>query len=108
MINKSSLVLVAALVAGSAGVAHADAMIDDVNSGLPTLIYNAPLAQLQAQGLPIKASAAAYVNQHSRHAAARVSNKGTVSVRTNAQALGVYQSAEPTFYDQDNKLSGHY
>ena len=107
MINKSSLILVAALVAGSPGVARADAMIDDVNSSLPTLIYNAPLAELAQEGLPIKASAAAYVNQHSGRAAVRAS-KGTVSVRSSAQAIGTYQAAEPTFYDHGNKQSGHY
>jgi hypothetical protein len=107
MINKSSLALVAALVAGSAGVAHADAMIDDVNTGLPTMIYNAPLAQLQQQGLPLKASAATYLKQHSQNVAART-HRGTVSVRTSAQALGVYQTNQPTFFDEDNKQSGHY
>ena len=55
MINKTSMALVAAFIAGSVGFAHADAMTQDVNTGLPSNIYNAPLAELQAQGLPISA-----------------------------------------------------
>ena len=106
MINKSSLALVAALVAGSAGIASADPMIDDVNSGLPTLIYNAPLAQLKQQGLPIKVSAAAYVKQHQY---ATVSVHRTANVKasnTLARSRDAYQAegyAEP-----EDKQSGHF
>ena len=105
MINKSSLVLVAALVAGSAGVASADPMIDDVNSGLPTLIYNAPLAQLQQQGLPVKASAAAYVQQHSQH--------GTVSVHRTANASKNFVRTRDAYQaegyaEPEDKQSGHF
>ena len=105
MINKTSLALAAAIAFAAPAVASADTMITDSNSGLPTLYYYQPLAQLQAEGLPLSANAQNYLGQHARHASART---GRVSVRTNAQALGVYQAAEPTFYDQDNKQSGHY
>jgi hypothetical protein len=105
MINRSSLVLAAAIALGAPAVASADTMFHDSNTGLPTLYYYQPLAQLQAEGLPLSAAAQSYLGQHSRHVSART---GRVSVRTNAQALGTYQAAEPTFYDQDNKQSGHY
>jgi hypothetical protein len=64
MISKTSLTLAAALIAGFAATASADPMIDDVNSGLPTTIYNAPLSQLESEGLPVSARAQAYVRQH--------------------------------------------
>jgi hypothetical protein len=82
MINKISLTLAAALVAGFAATASADPMIDDVNSGLPTMIYNAPLAQLQAEGLPVDARGQAYVTQHPQIPLLRgthVKTGGTVS-----------------------------
>jgi len=108
MINKTSLVLAAAIAIGSPAIALADTMFHDSNTGLPTTIYNKPLYQLQQEGLPLSAAAQAYLKQHPQHVSARAVHRGTVSVRTSAQALGVYQAAEPTFYDQDNKLSGHY
>lgn len=105
MINKTSLVLAAAIAFGAPAVAFADTMIHDSNTGLPTLYYYQPLAQLKAEGLPLSANAQAYLGQHAQRVA---NHKGTVSVRSSAQAIGTYQSTAPSFYDQDNKLSGHY
>ncbi len=106
MFNKTSLVFAAAIALGAPAVASADTMIHDSNTGLPMLYYYQPLAQLQAEGLPLSPAAQAYLKQHSQHVAARAARN--VSVHSSAQAIGVYQQAEPTFYDQDNKLSGHY
>lgn len=108
MINKTSLALAAAIAIGAPAVAFADTMIHDSNTGLPTLYYYQPLSQLKAEGLPLSSGAQAYLGQQTQRVAAHASRKGNVSVRTNAQAIGVYQSAAPSFYDQDNKLSGHY
>jgi len=50
-----------ALVGGSAQFALADPMYHDSNTGLPMTIYNAPLCELQAQGLPISEFAQNYM-----------------------------------------------
>ncbi len=64
MSRKLSCVLAGAafvLVAESARFALADPMFHDSNTGLPITIYNAPLCELQAQGLPLSEFARNYM-----------------------------------------------
>ncbi|HWM46700.1 MAG TPA: hypothetical protein VNR11_07285 [Xanthobacteraceae bacterium] len=74
MFAKTTLVLAAALVAGSTLAARADATIHDSNSGLESRYYYGPLADLERQGLPISDSARAYVRAHGAAAAVRQGN----------------------------------
>src|SRR4051812_47550560 len=100
MTNKTSLALVAALVAGSAVAAHADSMWTDVNTGLPSNIYNAPLAELQAQGLPISDSAKAYLKAHSQGGAVR-----HVNVQSRRSAVRSNVGYDAVGYTPDDKQS---
>lgn len=100
MINKTSLFIAAALITGSAFAASADPMTNDVNTGLPITIYNAPLAQLQQEGLPLSPAAQAYLRDH-QHVAARRSAKAPRAVVNESAS---YQSGVVF----DDKQSGHY
>ena len=106
MFNKTSMALAAALIAGSVGFAHADAMTQDVNTGLPSNIYNAPLAELQAQGLPISASAQAYLKAHSQGTVRAAKANNVARSRVNYDAVGYAPvSQTPSF---DEKQIGHW
>jgi hypothetical protein len=107
MINKTSMALVAALIAGSAGIANAESMTQDSNTGLISGIYYQPLAELQAQGLPLSASAQAYLKAHSQGAAVHQAKaKNVARSRTNYEAVGYGATNQvPAF---DDKQSGHW
>src|SRR6187397_2759842 len=64
MINKPTLALVAALLAGTASSAFASSMDNDANTGLWSYLYYGPIADLQQQGLPVSSNAANYAKQH--------------------------------------------
>jgi len=64
MFNKTTLVLAAALVAGSTLAARADATMHDANTGLEARYYYDTLENLERQGLPISDKARAYLHQH--------------------------------------------
>ena len=63
MMKKTAFALVAALIAGSASMAHAYEALD-ANTGLRTEFYYAPIAQLEQEGAPISARARTYLRQH--------------------------------------------
>jgi hypothetical protein len=64
MINKTALVLVAALVAGPTSLAHATDHHRDPNTGLASHLHYQPLHELEQRGLPVSDRAKAYLKQH--------------------------------------------
>ena len=100
MINKSAFALVAALIASSASMAHANEALD-ATTGLRTELYYAPLAQLAQEGAPMSARAQAYLRQHPDAYAAGAPNRGGYAFRNgsayDARAQAPALGFEPGF-----------
>ncbi len=64
MINKATLAVVAALLAGTASNAFASAADNDANTGLWSTLYYGTLADLQKQGAPMSPAAVKYLKEH--------------------------------------------
>jgi hypothetical protein len=76
MINKATMAVVVALVAGSASIAHAQDHYRDPNTGLASHLYYQPLHELAARGAPMSERAKTYMKEHPvQGAAARQGNR---------------------------------
>jgi hypothetical protein len=101
MINKSALVLAAALFAGMATNASAAAMDNDANTGLWSYIYYGPIAQLQQQGLPVSAAAAKYASQHRAVAPVATKRGNSVYLLEDTQGIVAPRQAAPAYNNSD-------
>ena len=107
MINKPTLAIVAALLAGSTSGAFAAAMDNDANTGLWSYLYYGPIAELQQKGLPINANAANYMKQH--HTAAPVATKrgNRVFLLEDTQGITAPRQYSPAPAYNNDFQSGH-
>ena len=104
MINKTTLAVVVALLAGTATNAFASATDNDANTGLSTYLYYGPIAELQQKGLPISQSAVNYMKQH-RTAPATAKRGNGVYLLEDTQGVVAPRQTAPAFnYDVQ---SGH-
>jgi hypothetical protein len=105
MIRNTTLALAALLVAGSTLTANAESMTNDANTGLFAGYHYGTLADLEAQGLPISASAKKYLKEHggARTAAGKRGNVYLLEDRpVYGAANGSYATRSYTGY------TGHY
>jgi hypothetical protein len=91
----------AAILAGASTTARADVMIEDANTGLNQFYHVGTIAELAARGLPLKASAQAYV----RSPGSAAGRRGNVYLLEDRGAFG---SAGASAIDQDRKHDGHW
>jgi hypothetical protein len=104
MINKATLAVVAALLAGTATNAFASATDNDANTGLWTYLYYGPIADLQQKGLPISTGAANYMKQH-RTAPVAVKRGSGVYLLEDTQGIAAPRQNAPA--SSNDFQSGH-
>ena len=105
MINKSAFALVAALIASSASMAHANEALD-ATTGLRTELYYAPLAELQREGAPMSPRAQAYLRQHSDAYTAGAPNRGGYAFRNGSAYDARAQAPAPGYAPEFNTWRG--
>lgn len=110
MINRATLAVVAALLAGSATTAFAASMDNDANTGLWSYLYYGPISELHQKGLPVSQGAVSYMNQHR---GVQASAPGTSAKRGNGvylledtQGVVAPRRSAPV-YRNDDFQSGH-
>jgi hypothetical protein len=104
MINKTTLAVVVALLAGTATNAFASATDNDANTGLWTYLYYGPIAELSQKGLPISTNAANYMNQH-RTAPAAARRGNGVYLLEDTQGIAAPRQSAPV--RSNDFQSGH-
>lgn len=105
MIKKTAFALVAALIAGSASMAHANEALD-ANTGLRTEFYYAPIAQLEQEGAPISGRARTYLRQHPDAYAAGAPTRGVYSYRNGSAYDARAQAPAPGYAPEFNTWRG--
>jgi hypothetical protein len=107
MINKPTLALVAALLAGSTSGAFASAMDNDANTGLWSYLYYGPITDLNQQGLPISTNAKNYLKQHSATAPAAAKRGNRVYLLEDTQGVTAPRQYTPAPAYNNDFQSGH-
>jgi hypothetical protein len=103
--KKTAFALVAALIAGSASMAHAYEALD-ANTGLRTEFYYAPIAQLEHEGAPISAGARTYLRQHPQRYGAGVRRGNAYSFPNGSAYDARAQAPVPGFEPGFSNWSG--